>query len=325
MAIPTSQRAPSEIRRVAIDYLGMVLVVAALIVTFSLTARNFLSTQTFRTIANQIPVAIILTVGMTFVLIVKGIDLSVGSVLALSMAVLGVCLVRLGLSMPVAIAACLGVGLVCGALNGLLVVAWRLPAFIVTLAMLEAARGAAYLVTESRTEYIGARIEVVADTTVLGLSLPFLVAVAIVVAGQVVLSSTPFGRRMVAIGINEEAARLSGITPWPIKLAVFTLCGLLVSVAAVFHTARLASANPNEGVGFELEAIAAAVIGGTSLMGGRGSVVRSFFGVLIIAILGTGLNQLGVQDATKRVITGGVIAVAVIADYYRRRLAERGR
>lgn len=304
-----------------LDYLGMVLVVAALIVTFSFTARNFLSYQTFRTIANQIPVAIILAVGMTFVLIVKGIDLSVGSVLALSMAVLGVCMVRFGLSLPVAIAACLGVGLACGALNGLIVVAWRLPAFIVTLAMLEAARGAAYLVTQSRTEYIGSRIEVIADTTVLGLSLPFLVAVAIVIAGQVVLSSTPFGRRMVAIGINEEAARLSGITPWPIKLAVFTICGLLVSVAAVFHTARLASANPNEGVGFELEAIAAAVIGGTSLMGGRGSVVRSFFGVLIIAILGTGLNQLGVQDATKRVITGGVIAAAVIADYYRRRLA----
>ena len=321
MAIPTSPRSPSEIRRVLLDYLGMVLVVAALIVTFSFTARNFLSYQTFRTIANQIPVAIILAVGMTFVLIVKGIDLSVGSVLALSMAVLGVCMVRFGLSLPVAIAACLGVGLACGALNGLIVVAWRLPAFIVTLAMLEAARGAAYLVTQSRTEYIGSRIEVIADTTVLGLSLPFLVAVAIVIAGQVVLSSTPFGRRMVAIGINEEAARLSGITPWPIKLAVFTICGLLVSVAAVFHTARLASANPNEGVGFELEAIAAAVIGGTSLMGGRGSVVRSFFGVLIIAILGTGLNQLGVQDATKRVITGGVIAAAVIADYYRRRLA----
>jgi ribose transport system permease protein len=243
-------------------------------------------------------------------------------VLALSSAVLGVCLVQLRLPLPLAIAACLAVGLACGAVNGLVTIGWGLPSFIVTLGMLEIARGGAYLVTGSRTEYIGSPIEVIADTSVFGLSLPFLLAVLIVVLGQFVLSRTVFGRYMIAIGTNEEAVRLSGIDPRPIKLAVFALCGLLVSVAAVIHTSRMAAADPNAGVGFELQAIAAVVIGGTSLMGGRGSVVRSFFGVLIIAVLGSGLIQVGVQEPTKRLITGLVIVAAVIADYYRRRLGK---
>jgi len=310
--------------RVALDYVGLVLVVLALIAVFGVTTANFLTPATFRTIANQIPVLTIVAVGMTYVLIIAGIDLSVGSVLALSSAVLGACLVRLGWPLPLALAACLATGAACGAANGLVTVAWRLPPFIVTLGMLEVARGGAYLVTGSRTVYVGSRIEAFAETAVLGLSVPFLLAVAIVVAGQVVLSLTAFGRHMVAVGGNEEAARLSGIDPRRVRLAVFVLCGALTSLAAVVHTSRLASANPNAGVGFELEAIAAVVIGGTSLMGGRGSVVRSFFGVLIIAILGSGLNQLGAQEPTKRLISGCVIIAAVVADHYRHRLARAG-
>ncbi len=315
----------SEWWRVILDYLGLASVVVLLVAGFSLTAENFFSLQTFRTIANQIPVLIIASAGMTFVLIVRGIDLSVGSVLALSSAVLGVCLVRLGWPLPVALAACLATGAACGAVNGLVTVTWRLPPFIVTLGMLEAARGGAYLVTGSRTIYVGSQIEVIHETSVLGLSLPFLLAIAVVVAGQLVLWWTPFGRHMVAVGGNEEAARLSGLRPGLVRLAVFTLCGLLVALAAVVHTSRLASSNPNAGVGFELEAIAAVVIGGTSLMGGRGSVVRSFFGVLIIALLGSGLNQLGAQEPTKRLITGCVIVAAAVVDYYRRKVGRRAR
>ena len=315
----------SEWWRVILDYLGLASVVVLLVAGFSLTAENFFSLQTFRPIANQIPVLIIASAGMTFVLIVRGIDLSVGSVLALSSAVLGVCLVRLGWPLPVALAACLATGAACGAVNGLVTVTWRLPPFIVTLGMLEAARGGAYLVTGSRTIYVGSQIEVIHETSLLGLSLPFLLAIAVVVAGQLVLWWTPFGRHMVAVGGNEEAARLSGLRPGLVRLAVFTLCGLLVALAAVVHTSRLASSNPNAGVGFELEAIAAVVIGGTSLMGGRGSVVRSFFGVLIIALLGSGLNHLGAQEPTKRLITGCVIVAAAVVDYYRRKVGRRAR
>ena len=312
------------LRGVLTEYIGMVLVLVGLTAVFGFATENFFSPTNFRTIANQIPAAVIIAVGMTFVLIIAGIDLSVGSVLGFSSAVLGVCLVQYGLPLPVAILACLAAGLLCGAINGLVSVRWSLPSFIVTLGMLEAARGGAYLVSSSRTQYIGSTIEVVTNTTLFGLSLPFILALAIVVLGQIALSRTKFGRYSIALGTNEQAVWLSGIDPRRIKLAVFALCGFLTAIAAVIETSRLASADPNSGTGFELQAIAAVVIGGTSLMGGRGSVVSSFFGVLIIAVLGSGLAQLGVQEPTKRLITGCVIVAAVILDYYRHRLKAEG-
>jgi len=311
-----------NLRAFVADYLGMGLALALLLVIFGFRAKHFFTLTTFRMIANQNADTMIIAVGMTFVLIIAGIDLSVGSVMALAGAVLGVFLVRFSLPLPVAIAACLAVGIVCGLANGFVVIRWRLPAFIVTLGMLEIARGGAYLVTDSRTVYIGGPVEVITDTSILGLSLPFIIAVVIVVMGQVVLSRTVFGRYLIAIGTNEEAVRLSGIDPAPLKLGVFVLCGFLTSVAAVIHTARMSSANPNAGYGLELQAIAAVVIGGTSLMGGRGSVVSSFFGVLIIAVLGTGLAQIGAQEPTKRLITGCVIVAAVILDHYRHRIRK---
>ena len=307
------------VRTLVADYLGLVAALGVLVIIFGCTAKNFFSVTTFRTIANQIPDTVIVAVGMTYVLIIAGIDLSVGSVMALASAVLGICLVNWGWPLAPALAVCLSVGLLCGALNGLIVIRWKLPSFIVTLGMLEAARGAAYLVTGSRTIYVGGPIEVITDAKILGLSLPFVLAIAIVVIGQLVLSRTVFGRYLVAIGTNEEAVRLSGVDPRPYKLAVFVLCSLLAALAAVIQTARMSSANPNTAIGFELQAIAAVVIGGTSLMGGRGSVVCSFFGVLIIAVLGAGLAQVEAQDHTKRLITGCVIVAAVILDQYRRR------
>jgi len=307
--------------RAVADYVGLTAVLVGLIVVFGLSGRNFFSLDVLRTIANQVPYAVILAVGMTFVLIIAGIDLSIGSVLALSCAVFGVCLKQWGWPMPCAVAACLVVGMVCGAINGALTVTWWLPSFIVTLGMLEMARGGAYLATRMRTVTIP-RIDKLAEISWLGLSLPFYIALAIVIVGQFVLARTVFGRYMVAIGTNEEAARLAGIGARRIKLAVFTLCGFLASVAAVMHAAKLPSADPNIGVGYELDAIAAVVIGGTSLMGGRGSVVASFLGVLIMAVLWFGLAALGVGEDYKRLVTGAVIIAAVVGDYYRRRLAR---
>ncbi|MGI6273318.1 MAG: ABC transporter permease [Anaerohalosphaeraceae bacterium] len=303
------------------DYLGMAAALAILLVVFGLTTENFFSTATFKAIANQIPDTTILAVGMTFVLIIAGIDLSVGSVMALAGAVLGVLLTKFGLPLPAAAAACLAVGLICGLANGLTVIAWSLPSFIVTLGMLEIARGAAYLVTNSRTLYVSDHLEAVTDTTLLGLSLPFVAAVLLVLIAQFILSMTVFGRHMVAVGTNETAAHLSGIAVRRVKLAVFAISGLLCGAAAVIHTARY-QANPNNGDGMELQVIAAVVIGGTSLMGGRGSVISTFFGVLIIKVLGTGLAQTGAGEPTKRLVTGCVIVAAVILDYYRRRLRK---
>jgi ribose transport system permease protein len=257
--------------------------------------------------------------GMTLVLVIAEIDLSVGSVLGLCGAVFGVAVASWHLPVPVAVLAALAAGLACGALNGLISLQWRLPSFIVTLGMLEMARGGAHAITGSRTEYVGGSIAALADTSVLGLSLPFLLALTLVVVAQLTLTRTVFGRYLVAIGTNEEAVRLSGINPRPIKLAVFLISGLLVAMAGVIETSRFQSANPNSGSGFELQAIAAVVIGGTSLMGGRGSVVSTFFGVLIIAVLNSGLAIVGAREETKRLITGAVIVLAVIVDHYRHR------
>ena len=305
------------------EYLGLLGVLAGLIVLFGVLSENFLAARTFFTLANQIPDLTVIAAGMTFVLIVAGIDLSVGSVLALSSALLGVAMADWDLPLLVAAPLGVGAGLAVGLVNGWVSVRWSIPSFIVTLGMLEIARGGAYLATDSQTKYIGSAIESVgAPIPGIGFSPAFLIALLVVIAGQIVLTRLVLGRHMIAIGANERAVRLSGIDPRPVKMTAFAVCGLLSGLAGVFQTSRLSSADPNAGIGMELSAIAAVVIGGTSLMGGRGSVVNSFLGVLIIAVLQTGLAQLGASEPTKRLITGSVIVAAVVVDAYRRRMTR---
>lgn len=296
----------------------MLLTLILLMVFFGLTTDRFLTLTNLQTISNQIPAAIIVAVGMTYILLVGGIDLSVGSVLALCSAVFSVCLLQYGWPLFAAIPVALLTGLAVGLVNGAIITRWSLPSFIVTLAMLEAARGLTYMVTDSRTQYVGSVVDPIRNASILGVSVPFILAILVVVLGQFVLTHTTFGRQVVAVGYNEEVAYLSGINPRRVKLIVFTVGGLLVGLASILHTARLSASDPNTGVGFELEAIAAVVIGGTSLTGGRGSVMRSLFGVLVIAALGSGLVQAGAAEHTKRLITGMVIVGAVILDRYRR-------
>ncbi|HEX4945619.1 MAG TPA: ABC transporter permease [Blastocatellia bacterium] len=312
-------------RGLLLQYAGLLVALLVLIVAFSLKTNHFLSLTTLRTIANQIPDAVLLAVGMTLVMIVGGIDLSVGSVMALSGAVLGVCLAQWHWPLLPALALCLLVGALCGLANGWITVQWKLPSFIVTLGMMEVARGAAYLMTNSQTMYIGARVERISAVSFSGLSLPFACAIVAVIAGQFALTRMVWGRFAMAVGANEEAVRYAGINPRPIKVAAFVLSGLLAACAAVLQCARLSSADPNAGTGAELQAIAACVIGGTSLSGGRGSVVSSFFGVLLIAVLGAGLAQIGAQEPTRRFVTGCVIIAAVILDVYRARLSSSTR
>jgi ribose transport system permease protein len=306
------------------EYLGLAAALLLLVALFSTLSGHFFSRLTFATLLNQIPALTVIAVGMTLVLVAGGIDLSVGSVMALGSAVLALARVGWHLPLPLAIALCLAVGCVAGLANGLITVRWRIPSFIVTLGMLEVARGCAYVVTESRSVFVGAAIGTIGvPLPVVALSPAFLLAVLVVSAGQVLLSKTVLGRYLVAIGTNREAVRLSGIDPRPVIVAVFALSGLLAGLGGVFHVAYLESADPNSGVGLELSAIAAVVIGGTSLMGGRGSVVSTFLGVLIIAVLQTGLAQIGATEPTKRIVTGAVIVAAVILDAYRRSLVNR--
>ena len=310
--------------RGASEYLTLVLIWIGLIVLFGLLSENFLSPNTWRILAGQIPALTVVAAGMTLVLIIAGIDLSVGSVLGLGGAVLGLAMVDWNWPLWAAALACLGAGAIAGFANGAISVRFNIPSFIVTLGMLEIARGAAYRLTNSQTKYIGVEVEPLAQPLPhIGLPLSFLLAVAVVIAGQIVLSKTVFGRHLVAIGTNENAVRLAGINPRPAKIAVFVIAGLLSGLGALFHTARLGSSDPNAGIGMELAAIAAVVIGGTSLMGGRGSVINSFLGVLIIATLQAGLAQVGASEPDKRMITGAVIIAAVIVDVWRKRSSNR--
>ena len=320
-AKPTA--APAGFMQAWGTYVGLLFVLIAMIALFSSMSEYFWSKETFVTIANEIPALAVMAVGMTFVLILAGIDLSVGSVLALSAGVAAQAILLWGVNPWLAGLMGLVTGLLCGAVTGAVSVAWRLPSFIVSLGMLEALRGAAYLVTDSRTQYVGDAISGLAAPIVDGVSAAFLIAVVIVIIGQIVLTRTVFGRYVIGIGTNEEAMRLAGIDPRPIRIIVFALTGLLAGLAGLMQSARLEAADPNAGTGMELQVIAAVVIGGTSLMGGRGSVIATFFGVLIIAVLEAGLAQVGASEPAKRIITGAVIVVAVIIDTVRQRRAAR--
>ncbi len=306
------------------DFLFLTLLLAALIGLFSGLNEHFWSLATLQTVTNRIPALALAALGMTFVLVAGGIDLSVGSVSAVAGAVFGWAVADQGLPVGVAAVAALAAGLGCGLVNGALVNALRMPSFIVTLGLLEGARGLAYLVTNSQTKYLGERLGLLQATPVAGLSVAFLLALACTGIAHFVLTRTVLGRHTIAVGTNEEAARLVGVSPARIRTVVFALSGLLAGVAGLCHVARLGAADPNAGSGLELSAIAAAVIGGTSLMGGRGSMLATLVGVLIIATLEAGLAHLGVSEPMKRVVTGVVIVGAVAAEAMRSRLAARG-
>ncbi|QDV56544.1 ABC transporter permease [Rosistilla oblonga] len=306
--------------RSLIQYAGLLGVLALLVVVFASSSENFLQTRTFISIANQIPDLTLVAVGMTLVLVVGGIDLSVGSILAFSSAVLGALMVDWQWSLWASIPFCILAGAACGLFNGCVSVLAKIPSFIVTLGMLEIARGGTKLVTDSQTKYIGQAVESIGQPIAgLSLSPAFLMAIAAVVGGQLLLTRTVFGRYCVAIGTNEEAVRMSGVRPAPYAIGVFVISGVMCGLAGLTYASRLSTADPNAAIGLELSAIAACVIGGTSLMGGRGNVINSFLGVLIIAVLQTGLAQIGVSDPMKQIITGSVIVVAVLLDAIRSR------
>ena len=309
--------------RATSEFLFLALLLAALVGLFSLLNEHFWSLATLQTITNRIPALALAALGMTFVLIAGGIDLSVGSVSAVAGAVFGWCVADRGVPVVAAAGMALAASLACGLVNGALVNVLRMPSFIVTLGLLEGARGVAYLVTNSQTKYLGERLALLQATPVGGLSVAFLLALILTGVAHLALTRTVFGRHTVAVGTNEEAARLVGISPARIRAVVFALSGLLAGLAGLCHVARLGAADPNAGSGLELSAIAAAVIGGTSLMGGRGSMIATFVGVLIIATLEAGLAHLGASEPVKRVVTGVVIVGAVAAEAIRSRLAAR--
>jgi ribose transport system permease protein len=303
-----------------VDYLILLAVLVAMVLLFGLLRDSFFSLATLGSVANRIPALALVATGMTLVMITGGIDLSVGSVLGFCGAAVGVMMADWQWGLALALLASIALGAAIGGTTGAVSVKLRLPSFIVSLGMLEIARGLAFLTTNSQTKYIGAGIESLgAPFAGLVISPAFVISVLVVAAGQVMLSHMAVGRHWIAIGANREAALISGVPVDRPRILAHALLGALTGLAAVFNCSRLGSADPNAGVGFELSTIAAVVVGGSSLMGGRGSVVKSFIGVLIIATLEAGLVQLGASEPVKRVVTGTVIVAAVLADTWRRK------
>lgn len=309
----------------AADYIGLGFVLIAMALIFAAlthSSGNFLNAQLPVTIANRIPKEIILAIGMTFVLLIGGIDLSVGAVMALSSATAASLIVTWNMPLGVAILASLTVGATCGLINGLVTVRWKLPAFIVTLGMYEIAGGLAEQIANPTISIDPAVTQPLAFALG-GFALSTPVALLMVVLAQIVISYTVYGRYVIAVGTNEEAVRLSGIRPARLQVSVFVISGICAGIAALVSISETSTADPNAGSGAELKAIAAAVIGGTSLMGGRGSVIGALLGVLIMEVLGYGLTAMDVRNPAQRVITGGVIVAAAVIDHYRRRVAAR--
>jgi ribose transport system permease protein len=301
---------------------GIGLALLVLIIIFASASPHFLSPGNISNILTQVTINLILAIGMTFVILIGGIDLSVGSVMALCAVVAGTVLNTPGLDLTSAILlatlTATGVGLVCGLLNGFISAFWGLPSFIVTLGMLNIARGAALQFTDARTIYsFPSPFNAFGSQMIWGVPVVFLVALALVGVAWFILTRTVFGRVLYGIGNNEEAMRLSGHNIFNYKLAAFAIAGVAVGIASMIYMARLNIASPIIGIGFELNAIAAVIIGGTSLNGGRGSVIGTLLGAFIIGVLANGLILIGLSDFVRQMITGFVIILAVILDRYR--------
>lgn len=305
---------------------GIGLALVVLCVIFAIFAPRFASLANMSNIFTQISINTVIAVGMTFVILLGGIDLSVGSVLALCTIVAGMVITNPALPVPLAITlavlASVAVGSAAGLFNGAVTERWHIHSFIVTLGMLNIARGAALQISGSRTIFsFPASFNALGTQTILGIPVIFLMALALVLVGRFVLNRTVFGRMIYAIGNNEEAVRLSGHNTSVYKVAAFTITGLTVGIAAIMYMLRLNIASPILGTGFELNAIAAVVIGGTSMSGGKGSMVGTFLGACIIGVLNNGLLLLGMGDFARQMVTGFIIIFAVVLDTYRARLS----
>ncbi|GAA3485911.1 ABC transporter permease/substrate-binding protein [Streptomyces yanii] len=314
----TGARGASALRRILLDN-GALSALVVLVVAMSLLSGDFLTTQNLLNVGVQASVTAILAFGVTFVIVSAGIDLSVGSVAALSATVLAWMATSEGVPVWIAVILAVATGIACGLVNGALVSYGKLPPFIATLAMLSIGRGLSLVISQGSPIAFPDSVSVLGDTLGGWLPVPVLVMVAMGLVTALVLGRTYIGRSMYAIGGNEEAARLSGLRVKRQKLVIYALSGLFAAVAGIVLASRLVSAQPQAAQGYELDAIAAVVIGGASLAGGVGKASGTLIGALILAVLRNGLNLLSVSAFWQQVVIGVVIALAVLLDTVRRR------
>lgn len=286
---------------------------------------NFLTVGNFVNIGVQASAVAVVAVGMTFVLLTAGIDLSVGSVMFLSSAIVGSLVVKAGVPMAAALPIGFVVGAACGLVNGLLITRLKMAPFIVTLSMLFVARGTGLWITETRAINLPDTFRELATARLWGVPSPVLIAAGVLMAGQWVLSRTAFGRQIYAIGNDSNRAAKAGVAVHRRLLGVYALSGACAAVGGTLLLAQLAAVSPNLGQGRELDVIAAAVLGGTSLFGGRGSAPGSVLGAVLVETVNNGLNVIDADPYVYPVITGGIIFAAVLLDSLRHERLARMR
>lgn len=285
-----------------------------LCVVISIITPRFLTVTNILNVFTQVSVNAIIAVGMCFVILTGGIDLSVGSTLAITGAVAAT-LVKSNTNTFVTIIAVLIIGALIGLFNGILVSKGKIQAFIVTLATMTVFRGVTYVYTKGTPiSGLNSDFTVIGNGKLAGIPLPVILILLVVLAAWYVLNQTRYGRYVYAVGGNEDSARLSGINTDKIKALVYVICGATAALSGIVVTSRIGSASPNAGSGFELDAIAAVVLGGTSLSGGEGSVIGTIIGAMIIGVLNNGLNLMNVSPFYQLIVKGFVIILAVILD-----------
>ncbi|MET7593686.1 substrate-binding domain-containing protein [Streptomyces sp. NPDC005481] len=308
----------SAVRRLLLDN-GALTALIVLVVAMSALSGDFLTTDNLLNIGVQAAVTAILAFGVTFVIVSAGIDLSVGSVAALSATVLAWTATSHGVPVGIAVLLAIATGIACGLVNGVLISYGKLPPFIATLAMLSVGRGLSLVISQGSPIPFPDSVSHLGDTLGGWLPVPVLVMIVMGLITALILGRTYIGRSMYAIGGNEEAARLSGLRVKKQKLAIYALSGLFAAAAGIVLASRLSSAQPQAAQGYELDAIAAVVIGGASLAGGTGKASGTLIGALILAVLRNGLNLLSVSAFWQQVVIGVVIALAVLLDTVRRK------
>jgi putative xylitol transport system permease protein len=298
---------------------GIVVAFFALCAVLSFANQYFLTSGNITNVLRQTSINGILAVGMTFVILTGGIDLSVGSVLACS-GIISASFVTGVAAWNPAVAVAIGMlcGLALGSVNGVLIAKLRVPAFVATLGMLSVARGFTFIYNNGMpVPNLSRAYLFIGQGVVFGVPVPVLIFALVAATAWVVLRFTTYGRYVYAVGGNERSAKTSGINTRRIVFSVYAIAGALAGLAAQVLTARTTSALPQAGVAYELDAIAAVVIGGTSLSGGIGSLVGSIFGALIIGVINNGLDLMGVSSYYQQVIKGTIIVLAVLLDYSR--------
>ncbi len=293
------------------------LIVVSIVMVFA--SNSFLSASNISNILRQVSINALIAVGMTYVILTGGIDLSVGAVMALA-GTLAAGLMAGGMNGVLALIICLLVGLAFGLANGAFVAFAGMPPIIVTLATMGIARGLGLIYTGGYPiSGLPTWINWFGEGSVLGLQAPIFIMIVVYILGWVLLERTPFGRYVYAIGGNETATRLSGVRVARSKLIIYAISGLTAAIAAVVLTGRLMSGQPNSGQGFELDAIAAVVLGGTSIAGGRGSLIGTLLGALLLGVLNNGLNMVGVNPYVQTVVKGAIILLAIYIGRERRK------